>query len=184
MEDIHYEDNYDITPEARHGLFLNDVSVAVSPTGEKAVGFTHGSSSRGGSGTAYQILVDDGSGWVEVFAGGEICYFDDPVCALDYLAQDIAYDQTGNLYAMFTRERYVGTYPDVDAEQSISLARRGEAAWEEETLWDNTLYDGQIYYQPPVALALPHLMMTGDSKARILYNHYNDGLYLDYLAQW
>ena len=144
---------------------LPDLSLAVGPSGEKAVGFIIQTSFWSYVSLSYWIMVHTGSDWIEDRLcsqfGGE---FGDP---LDCQAQDIAFDPAGRLHAMFTRERFHGP-PDYSpvVDQSISLARRTETGWDEETLWDNTLYGVAAEYE-----YLPQLLFTSASQAKILYNN-------------
>jgi hypothetical protein len=85
---------------------------------------------------------------------------------LDCQAGDIAFDPGGRLHAMFTRERFDGPPPYSPVEQSISLARRTDSGWVEETLWDNSLYGVPAEYE-----YLPQMHFTSASQASILYNN-------------
>lgn len=142
---------------------IKDLSLAVGPSGDKAVGFVSNSRGKAASVWDYSIMIDNGTGWTGEFICGGWCDDYYPPCAADGKAQDIAFSHAGQLHAMFTREW--SEYASYQVEQSISLASRTDTGWVEETLWDNTLYPAELAYG-----SHPHLLMPQFSAARILYN--------------
>jgi len=149
------------------GFTIDDLSLALASSGEKALGFIVTEHTiKSGWGSSYHIMIDHGAGWVDETICGGICQtLAGPPCIVDGRAQDIAYDQTGQLFSTFTRERLLGAPPHESVKQSISLARKTATGWEEETLWYNTLYEAEVVYSTP-----PHLLLSQDSKPSILYN--------------
>jgi hypothetical protein len=143
---------------------IPSLSLALGPSGEKAVGFVSYSSTKSGLSYDYTIMIDEGAGWTEESICGGNCDFGGYDCPIDGKVQDIAYGPAGELHSIFTRER--GGYGGGEVEQSVSRARRSGTGWVEETLWDNTLYPAEMEYQGTA----PHLFLTPSSKAKVLYN--------------
>jgi hypothetical protein len=144
---------------------IEDLSLAVSPSGEKAVGFVFG----GSSGPPYvhidyYVISNDGSDWTTE----KVCECHSEYGNLPHSCQagDIDFTPGGQLYAMFTREWYDGPPPDAFVEQAIVLAHRTETGWPEETLWDNTVYNVAVDYN-----YCPKLLMSGGSSAKTLYHN-------------
>lgn len=140
---------------------IKDLSLAVGPSGEKAVAFRVIGYEWGRMYLDYKVMVDEGSGWVTDFVCYDSC---DDHAFCDCQAQDIAYDPAGRLYSMFTRVWLESPYPDILINQSIVLAHRTDTGWPEETLWDNTIYDVPIDYSYS-----PELLFTSASQAKIVY---------------
>lgn len=144
---------------------LHDLSLALGPAGGKAVGLVFQTSQWTSVSTSYSVLVYSGIDWVAD---------PQPLCSgwnevgfpLDCQAGDIAFDPAGRLHAMFTRERFEGSPGYSPVEQSLSMARRTETGWVEETIWDNSLYGVAAEYEYP-----PNLLFTSASLAKILYNN-------------
>ena len=148
-----------------YGGYLNnlrDLSLAVASSGEMAVGFEVSMMHMDGNDYDYGILTSHGDEWTLDYVCSErMCSRDyQPACSCQ--AGDIAFDPAGQLYAMFTRETYLELPPPFydDTLQSIILARRSGTEWVEETLLGYYVNYG----------CRPELVVTGTSKAMMLYN--------------
>ena len=164
-EEIFYEEEYD---DMSFGINVYDLSLAISPSGEKAVAFILGESMgvRRGSYNAYYIMKDDGSGWEVALFSAQDCGFGRD-CLWDYSSQDIDYDAANRLHVFFSREHWEDIY-QLSKYTTCSLARHTESGWQETTVWDPTLWPytwGEI--DSP---SCPFLHMGGSPDVRVVYS--------------